>query len=130
MPRVLTLSGLGSAQPAFHAEWGPRGFVTPGPCQNPVLPTNKGCTGPIDCALQGVRLGGLRLGDAEEATSPAWYMHPVTRVALTAAVAASAYHGYKRTRSLGWTLVWAAAGLFIPIVTIPVALAQGFGKRR
>ena len=42
--------------------------------------------------------------------------------------ALGAYHGYRRTRSLGWTLLWALAGGLFPIVTIPVALAQGYGE--
>ncbi len=39
-----------------------------------------------------------------------------------------AYHGWKRNESLGWSLVWAAAGLVAPIITIPLAVAQGFGE--
>ena len=42
--------------------------------------------------------------------------------------AAGAYHGYKRTGSTGWAIGWALAGGLFPIITIPVALAQGFGK--
>lgn len=45
-------------------------------------------------------------------------------------MAASVYHGYKRNRSVGWALVWGAAGAFFPIVTPAIALAQGFGKRK
>ena len=45
--------------------------------------------------------------------------------------AAAAYHGYKRNNgALGWTAVWAVCGALAPIIAIPVALAQGFGKRR
>ena len=46
-----------------------------------------------------------------------------------AGTALGAYHGYKRTESLGWTLGWALLGGLFPIITIPVALAQGFGRR-
>jgi len=40
------------------------------------------------------------------------------------------YHGYKRTEKIGWALLWGFFGALAPIVTIPVALAQGFGKRK
>jgi hypothetical protein len=38
------------------------------------------------------------------------------------------YHGYKRTGSLGWALAWGLLGGMFPIITIPVALAQGFAR--
>lgn len=46
----------------------------------------------------------------------------------TASMAASAYHGWKRTGSWGWTLGWAFMGGLFPVFTPVVALAQGFGK--
>ena len=39
-----------------------------------------------------------------------------------------AYHGYKRTGNVGWAVLWGLLGGLFPIVTIPVAIAQGFGK--
>lgn len=39
------------------------------------------------------------------------------------------YHGWRRTKSLGWTLAWGVAGSVAPFVTLPLSLAQGFGKR-
>ena len=39
-----------------------------------------------------------------------------------------AYHGYKRTGSIGWAIGWALLGGLFPIITIPVAIAQGFAK--
>lgn len=55
---------------------------------------------------------------------PSWaYM------ASTAGTAAGAYHGYKRTGSVGWAIGYALlGGLFWPI-TVPVMLAQGFGEK-
>lgn len=41
-----------------------------------------------------------------------------------------AYHGFKRNDSVGWAIVWALLGSIVPVVTIPVSLAQGFGKRK
>lgn len=53
-------------------------------------------------------------------------------VGSTLAVAGTglgAYHGYRRTGSLGWAIAWAILGGLFPIITIPVAIAQGFGQR-
>lgn len=45
---------------------------------------------------------------------------------------ASAYHGYKRNEQAGnpvaWALWWGFWGALLPIITVPVALAQGFAK--
>jgi len=48
----------------------------------------------------------------------------------TAAAGASAYHGYKRNDSIGWAVAWGLLGGLFPVITVPVALAQGFGKRK
>ena len=48
----------------------------------------------------------------------------------TAAGAAGIYHGYKRNDSIGWALWWGIMGAAFPIITIPIALAQGFGERK
>ncbi len=54
---------------------------------------------------------------------PTWYS-----VASTLGSIALAYHGYKRTRSVGWAVGWAIlGGMFWPIA-VPIAVAQGFGK--
>lgn len=45
-----------------------------------------------------------------------------------AAAALAAYHGYKRNNSLGWAIAWAFLGSSFPVITVPVALAQGFGQ--
>lgn len=47
----------------------------------------------------------------------------------TAGAAMGAYHGYKRNNSVGWAIVWALVGGMFPVITIPVSLAQGFGKK-
>lgn len=48
----------------------------------------------------------------------------------TGAALALTYHGYKRTGSLIWALVYGLAGKWFPAVSVPVALAQGFGERK
>lgn len=47
-----------------------------------------------------------------------------------AAAATGAYHGYRRNESVGWAVGWFLLGSIFPFVSVPVMLAQGFGKRR
>jgi hypothetical protein len=49
----------------------------------------------------------------------------------TASMFALTYHGYKRSGgSLFWALVYGLAGRWVPVVAVPVAMAQGFGERK
>lgn len=48
----------------------------------------------------------------------------------TVAAAALAYHGYRRTGSIAWALVYALAGKWFPIEAVPIALGQGFGTKK
>lgn len=48
----------------------------------------------------------------------------------TAAALALTYHGYKRTGSLVWALIYGVLGKTFPIEAVPIALAQGFGKKK
>ncbi len=52
----------------------------------------------------------------------------VSMVLVTSSVALSAYHGYRRNRSIGWAVWWALMGALFPVVTPAIALAQGFGQ--
>ncbi len=53
---------------------------------------------------------------------------PFYTLLRTAAMATSAYHGYKRNNSVGWAIGWALLGGLFPVITPVIALAQGFGK--
>lgn len=44
--------------------------------------------------------------------------------------AASLFHGYKRTGSIGIALLYAAAGYVFPVATPVVAVAQGFAQKK
>ena len=59
-------------------------------------------------------------------------MKDVWAAAAAVAMGASAYHGYKRNEPGGnpvaWALWWGFWGALLPIITVPVALAQGFAK--
>lgn len=68
------------------------------------------------------RIGQLTVRQSETLTN-------AYAAASVVGTAAGAYHGYRRTGSVGWAIGWAVMGALFPIVTIPVALAQGFGKR-
>lgn len=48
----------------------------------------------------------------------------------TGAAIALTYHGYKRTGSLVWALIYGLAGKVFPIEAVPIAVAQGFGQRK
>ena len=50
--------------------------------------------------------------------------------ASIAGTAVGAYHGYKRNNSIGWAIGWALLGGIFPIIVIPLAYAQGMGKRK
>lgn len=50
------------------------------------------------------------------------------RVVSLLAGGALAYHGYRRTGSVGWALVWAIAGGIVWPAGIGIAMAQGFGR--
>jgi len=66
--------------------------------------------------------GGGTITDALE--SPAW------RILSMAGAALGAFHGYKRNDSIGWAIGWGLLGSIAPIIVIPIAFAQGFGKRK
>ena len=48
--------------------------------------------------------------------------------ARTVGAIASAFHGYRRNRSVGWAVVWGLLGHWSPPITVTIAVAQGFGK--
>lgn len=51
-------------------------------------------------------------------------------IATVVSSAASAFHGYRRNKSIGWALVWGMFGMIFPIITPAIAFAQGFGERK
>lgn len=106
--------------------------------QNLPRPTWKGCatcpkpngdlSGLGGGALRGL-LGLKAVGDGyEEGTVPrgVWVAHSL--VAMLGG-AAGAYHGYMRNRSVGWAIWWFLMGSWFPLITVPVALAQGYAQR-
>lgn len=48
----------------------------------------------------------------------------------TASAIALTYHGYKRTGSIVWALIYGLAGKVFPIESVPIAIAQGFGQKK
>lgn len=63
-------------------------------------------------------------------TLPSWW-GPVMLTASILGTGAGAYHGFKRNRgSVGWAIVWGLLGGMFPIITVPVAFAQGYAKPR
>jgi len=58
------------------------------------------------------------------------YLGYAWTAASVASAGASAYHGYKRNKSVGWAIGWAVLGSLFPVIVPAIALAQGFGKRK
>lgn len=76
-------------------------------------------------SAQPARIGAAGTGDDPFGALPTWYPY------LTAAgTAIGAYHGYKRDNSVGWAIGWGVLGSLFPFIVIPVAVAQGLGKRK
>ncbi len=69
---------------------------------------------------QYVQVGAV---EAVEEPSTLWCMLGIVGGAV------GAYHGWKRTGSIGWTVGWTALGSMFPIPATAVAFAQGFGKK-
>jgi hypothetical protein len=78
--------------------------------------------------------GTMPFANVGHGTSPiaqgGWWADGAWSYLGPAAVGAAAYHGYKRNRSAGWAIAWALCAGISPIITIAVALAEGFGKRK
>ena len=56
----------------------------------------------------------------------------LTKISLVASVLSTpvlAYHGYRRTGTVGNALLWGILGAIVWPITVPVALAQGYGKQ-
>lgn len=48
----------------------------------------------------------------------------------TASAIALTYHGYRRTGSITWALIYGLAGRLFPVAAVPISLAQGFGAKK
>jgi hypothetical protein len=62
-----------------------------------------------------------------------WRPTPVQQalyLAGLASVGVLGYHGYKRNDSVGWALVWGIFGSVVWPITVPIAFAQGYGKKK
>lgn len=70
-----------------------------------------------------LRIGGAGDNQLGIDVSPIW------AAASTAGAAIGAYHGFKRNDSVGWAIGWGVLGAMFPIFVIPIALAQGLGKK-
>lgn len=78
------------------------------------------------------RRRALGAADAATSSSPTSVVKDLvgSDAVTTGTAAAMIYHGYRRTGSVVWALLYGLAGKKLPVVAIPVALAQGYGKRR
>lgn len=77
------------------------------------------------------------LGDDAVAAAPAPSSEPFSlshvinsEPVSTASAIALTFHGYRRTGSIFWALVYGAIGKWKPVVAVPIAVAQGFGTKK
>lgn len=83
----------------------------------------------LEVRIKAARMAELQGIGADEAPPEAKPVVELPSVGKVAAVAL-AYHGYKRTGSIGWAMFYALAGRVIPGLAVPIAFGQGFGKKR
>lgn len=144
---MITISTLRAGVPGPH--YAPRmqyrfpWMVSQGPAIG-ARPTPKG-PGPdqgIDYGARGASaipvqlLSGLhglgQNGDGEVVrapNAPRDTLAGILSVAGALSIPVLAYHGYARNESIGWALVWGVFGSLFWPVTVPIALAQGYGRR-
>jgi len=48
----------------------------------------------------------------------------------TASTLLLTFHGYRRTGSIVWALLYGLAGRVVPVAAVPIALAQGIGQKK
>lgn len=149
MPRVFqsSFSGLGGGCAGCSAGVGamPRRQVSLGRALGAIVSPTLAGLGSTDNPMASATSDALAADDAAiqadqqttdlsvqsygtQTASPAVMM--VGRVLSVAGAAIGAYHGYKRNGgSIGWAIGWSLLGGMFPVITVPVALAQGLGKR-
>lgn len=84
---------------------------------------------PREVGLANVPSSEAMQAAADRIAGSPWFW--VWRLASAAGAVSGAYHGYKRNGgSIGWAIGWFLLGGLFPMFTIPVSLAQGYGKPR
>lgn len=69
----------------------------------------------------------VAIAKAEPTTLATFTSSPVVK---TAATAAGVFHGYRRTGSVLWALLYGLAARTSPVITGAVVAAQGFGQKK
>jgi hypothetical protein len=72
-----------------------------------------------------------QLGDGTTTTS-SFNLHDIATSpsVKTASAIALTFHGYRRTGSILWAMFYGLAGRLVPVVAVPISVAQGFGQKR
>lgn len=76
------------------------------------------------------RVPGMLGADTPASTATTLKEAVTSEPVKTGASIALTYHGYRRTGSIFWALMYGLAGRLVPAVAVPVALAQGYGDRK
>lgn len=59
-------------------------------------------------------------------TETAWWQ----KALIIGGGVAGAYHGYQRDDSYLWAVLWSIFGSTVPLLALPIMLAQGLGQRK
>lgn len=71
-----------------------------------------------------------QLGDGATSSTPTLHQVMTSSSVKTASAIALTFHGYRRTGSIVWALLYGIAGRTVPTVAVPISLAQGFGQKK
>lgn len=85
----------------------------------------------LQTTMNGVSKGGILGGLGDLTLTDAQVMQMEVGGLLTATLLGvlAGVHGYRRNRkSVGWGITWGLLGATFPLITLPVALVQGYAK--
>ena len=94
-------------------------------------PVSIGWSAPYMCSHGAV----VTFGDdaaANPAPAPPFNLRNVitSEPVKTGATLLLTFHGYRRTGSIMWALIYGLAGRMVPVAAVPIALAQGLGQKK
>jgi hypothetical protein len=91
----------------------PAGQASPDTNPVPAVPATQTTTAP-----------GVSFSDLLMSYKPSTF----TYVLSTVGMGMAAFHGYRRNNSVGWALAWGFLGLWFPVITNVIAVAEGYAK--
>lgn len=113
---------LGALTPGMDPQW--RTSFLRSDRTTPQMPQNL-----LTQSIQGASIGGLGDLVLTDQQVLAWEIGSLISASLFGALAF--IHGYRRNnKSVGWGATWGVLGAMFPVVTMPVAMIEGFGAKK